>query len=75
MVTESLRVDFSETNNIGTSERKLPPTMGDTMLDLEAGGPAQSYNPFARREGQSLTWKNISMTLVSLILIPRVVDV
>jgi hypothetical protein len=48
----------------GSSERNEREAMDESMLDFEAGESGQSYDPFARREGQSLTWKNVSMTLV-----------
>jgi hypothetical protein len=41
-------------------DRKMVPTMSD----LEAGSTGRSTDPFAEREGQTLTWMNMSMTLV-----------
>jgi hypothetical protein len=66
--SEVLDTDDIDMNDIVASKPAPAPYRNPgaaVVMDVEAGANGSSSDdPFAKREGKTLTWKNINMTLV-----------
>jgi hypothetical protein len=66
--SEVLDTDDIDMNDIVPVAKAPPPPPNPrhqgAVVDVEAGAFGSSDDPFAKREGKTLTWKNINMTLV-----------